>query len=206
MELCRRFGAPVGAAGCADGRAPSRLHRAAPARQFRRARELPHLSRLARRAERARGRRLRLAGGADPDRLLPVAHRPLRERAHSLLAVAHRSRRHVAPVSPAASARSPRSGWWSCRWKRRFRLAPRRRAGVDLSLGGAGLLLALGSAGLLAAALPPAEQHSALSPRSASSRRRSTPPALRSAPSSSRAPASGCCTPRKTATGCSPAT
>ena len=42
-------------------------------------------------AERARSRRLRLAGGADPDRLFPLAHRPLRKRACAFLAGARRA-------------------------------------------------------------------------------------------------------------------
>ena len=68
----------------------------------------------------------------------------------------------------------------------------------------AGLLHFLGTHAML----PPADgvRRSARSRRSASSRRRSMPPASRSAPSRWRARASGCSMPRRTATACSPAT
>ena len=72
------------------------------------------------------------------------------------------------------------------------------------TLTAASLLLALGFAG--GCPRPGAGSERIASPRSALSRRRSTRPALRWALNSSPAPVSGCCTPKKTATGCSPAT
>ena len=83
------------------------------------------------RAERARTRRVRLAGGADPDRLFPLAHRPLRKRACDVLAVAHRPggggrlvhRRHRLVRRDLAGGRAAGS--------RALRLAPGGRAGRD---------------------------------------------------------------------------
>ena len=69
----------------------------------------------------------------------------------------------------------------------------------------AGLLLFLGTQDMLPPPSVPAPKP-ARSRRSASSRRRSMPPASRSAPSRWRAPASGCSTPRRTAIACSRAT
>ena len=73
------------------------------------------------------------------------------------------------------------------------------------ALGAAGFLLFMGALHLL----PPRDRPSRSrrrSRRSASSRRRSMPPGLRSAPNRSRARASGCSMPRRTAIACSPAT
>ena len=71
------------------------------------------------------------------------------------------------------------------------------------ALAAAGLLLTLSSIARAAAAVADRTAATARSPRSASSPPRSTPPASRSAPNRWRAPASGCCTRRKTATACS---
>ena len=73
------------------------------------------------------------------------------------------------------------------------------------ALGGAGFLLLMGNLDLLPPAVPSSTSRRRWR-RSASFRPRSMPPASRSAPNRSRAQASGCSMPRKTAIGCSPAT
>ena len=205
LELRRRPGPPNGPAGCVDGRAPSRLHRAAPARQFRRARQLPHIHCAARSAGRARGRRLRLAGGADFNRHVFVANRPLRKRAHSLVIVAHGSRRHAGAVHRRHRFVRRDLAGGGAAGSRAVGVAPRDRAGVAVHAD-RGRDVARAWVYRLAASVLGAGSNAY--PR----RARHYPggtlcdrPCVR-APSSSRAPASGCCTPRKTATGCSPAT
>ena len=142
------------------------------------------------RAERARSRRLRLAGGADSHRLFPLAHRPLRKRACYLI------------------ARPRRAGDGGRLAHRRHRLLRRDLAGGGAAGGGAVGVAPGGGAGFdlrawrrrLAAAaerLPtccrrPSRWRASMARwrRSESSPPRSTPPASRSAPNSSRAPAS----------------
>ncbi len=186
--------------GRADGLAPSRVHRAAAARQHRRAGGVPGLSDCARRSERGRAPGVRLAGGADPHRLFSVAHRPIRKRACAVLAGAGGTghdccgvdRRHRFLRRDLARGRAARGG--------AFGVAPRRRDCLDFRARRGG---AVGAARQRAfAADAQSQQRMPRWRRSASFRRRSTPRGSRSAPSRWRGPASGCFTPRRIATGC----
>ena len=144
---------------------------------------LPGLYRLARRAERARSRRVRLAGGADPDRLFPLAHRPLRKRARAVLALAHRpgggGGRCTGGIGSFAAI-------WLVVVPLEAALSASRRVvalASTFALAAAGLLLVLERARPAAAGDRRWRTSMARWPRSASSPPRSTPPALRSAPS-----------------------
>src|SRR3954454_20005489 len=85
-RLSRCAAASLRALRRADASAPSCLHGPAAARQPGRFRRIPGLSRHARRAERDRGRGLRLVDCADPVVLVPVAYWSLRGRACAVVA------------------------------------------------------------------------------------------------------------------------
>ena len=186
-------------------RASSRLHRAAPARQPRRARRVPALSARARRAERARSHGVRLARRADPDRLFPVAHRPLRERAYAVVAGADRL---VTRVAVTTGGIASFAAIWLVVVPLEAALSASRRVvamASTFALARPASCCCLSALHAAAAGVPPSRA-GARWPRSASSRPRSTRPGSRSAPNRWRAPASGCSMPRRTVTGCSPAT
>ena len=114
-------------------------------------------------------------------------------------AVALQDRRIVILRRDLAGRRSARSR--ACRRRAAWSRSPR-----PLRSTAAGILLLLGEAELAAGARDRRRAKPARSPRSASFRLRFMQPASRSARNRSRAPASGCSTPRKTVTGCSRAT
>lgn len=91
MELRRCLGAGSGAARRVNGRATSRIHRSAAARELNRACEPAGLPRGARRTERDRDRRFFMARDSDTYCLLPVTHRAIRKRTCAFFTVIERA-------------------------------------------------------------------------------------------------------------------